>query len=184
MTDVTQILNQIEDGDPSAAELLLPLVYNELRRLAAGKLAGEPAGQTLQATALVHEAYMRLVTAQPDQHWTGRRHFFAAAAEVMRRILVDNARKKKRLKRGGERGRVDFYVDLPVAESHSEDILALHESLDRLAEEDAIAAEVVKLKYFAGLTVVEIADLLGISTRTADRRWSYARAWLHQEIRA
>ena len=182
MTDGTQILSAIEQGDPSAAEQLLPLVYDELRKLAAHKMVQEAPGQTLQATALVHEAYLRLVDVEKAQHWDSRGHFFAAAAEAMRRILVDNAVRKKRPKRGGDRQRVDLEAIATVGASPRGDILALDEALARLSDVDKTSAEVVKLKYFAGLTIPQIAPLLGISARTADRRWAYARAWLHQEL--
>jgi RNA polymerase sigma factor (TIGR02999 family) len=188
MTDVTQILLQIESGDPKAADELLPLVYGELRKLAAARLAQEKPGQTLQATALVHEAYLRLVTT-PDsepgkygKHWDGRGHFFAAAAEAMRRILVENARCKKRLKRGGDLVRKqfnDFTVEGP--EIH-EDLVALDAALDRLKTVDSQAVELVHLRYFAGLSIPDAAEMLGISPRTADRVWAFARAWLHHEI--
>ena len=184
MTDVTQILSQIEQGDPSAAEQLLPLVYDELRKLAAAKLAQEKPGQTLQATALVHDAYLRLVDVDRAQHWDSRAHFFAAAAESMRRILVDNALRKRRPKHGGDRHRVDLDASLTLDGSPNEQILALNEALEKLSDTDEVSAEVVKLKYFAGLTIPQIAELLGVSSRTADRRWAYARAWLHQELSA
>ena len=182
MTDVTRILSAIEQGDPSAAEQLLPLVYSELRELAAQKMAQESPGQTLQATALVHEAYIRLVDVDKVQHWDSRGHFFAAAAEAMRRILVDNALRKRRPKHGGDRQRVDLAANLTLDRSSDESILALNEALTRLSEVDKTSAEVVKLKYFGGLSIPQIAALLGISPRTADRRWAYARAWLHQEL--
>jgi RNA polymerase sigma factor (TIGR02999 family) len=182
MTDVTNILSQIEQGDPSAADQLLPLVYEELRKLAAAKLAHEKPGQTLQATALVHDAYIRLVDVEKAQHWNSRAHFFGAAAEAMRRILVNNALRKRRPKHGGDRQRVDLEANLTLDDSTDDDILALNEALTRLSEADTTSADVVKLKYFAGLTIPQIADLLGISPRTADRRWDYARAWLHQDL--
>ena len=182
MTDVTRILSAIEQGDPSAAEQLLPLVYDELRKLAAVKMAQEKPGQTLQATALLHEAYVRLVDTEKAQHWESRGHFFAAAAEAMRRILVDNARRKRRPKHGGDRQRVALDEALAVTDQPSEDLLALDEALSRLAEQDESLAEVVKLKYFAGLSVEQIAQTIGVSPRQADRLWAYARAWLHQEI--
>jgi RNA polymerase sigma factor (sigma-70 family) len=196
MSDVTRILTQIEAGDPAAAEQLLPLVYGELRKLAAAKLAHEKPGQTLQATALVHEAYLRLVGGQEpgarDQgsgdmgqepvKWDGRGHFFAAAAEAMRRILVDQARSKQALKRGGELERREFEgLDVAIPEI-PEDVVALDAALNKLAEADPRAAELVQLRFFAGLPLPEVAQLLGISPRTADRQWAYARAWLHQEI--
>jgi RNA polymerase sigma factor (TIGR02999 family) len=187
MADVTQILNAIEQGDPHAAEQLLPLVYNELRELAARKLACEAPGQTLQATALVHEAYVRLVASaggEPaERHWDNRRHFFAAAAQSMRRILLDRARHKHRLKRGGgwRRLRLD-QIDLSVSEP-SEDLLALDEAVEKLSREDAGCADLVKLRFFAGLTLEEAAASLGIGRRTADRWWAFARSWLYDELR-
>ena len=185
MSDVTQILARIDDGDASAAEELLPLVYDELRKLAAAKLASERAGQTLDATALVHEAYLRLVPgAGQQQHWDGRGHFFAAAAEAMRRILVDNARRKRRIRHGGNLQRVTLEeCDLPVqSRASDDDILAVHEALDALARTDPQAAELVKLHYFLGLPIDETAELLGTSERTAYRTWSYARAWLYAHL--
>jgi RNA polymerase sigma factor (TIGR02999 family) len=182
MSDVTQILSAIEQGDPQAAEKLLPLVYDELRKLAAQKLAQEKPGQTLQATALVHEAYVRLVDGEISSHWDSRGHFFAAAAEAMRRILIDNARRKQTIKQGGDRERKDFQdFDIAVPDV-SDDILALDEALCQLQVADPKAAELVKLRYFAGLTVEQSADALGISPRTADFLWAYARAWLRQKI--
>jgi RNA polymerase sigma factor (TIGR02999 family) len=182
MADVPQILSQIGSGDPSAAEQLLPLVYDELRKLAAWKLAHEKPGHTLQATALVHEAYLRLVDVQTTQRWDSRGHFFSAAAEAMRRILVDSARRKLRLKHGGEWKRVDVMSIEEVGVSTDEDLLALDEALAKLAAQDNDSAEIVKLRYFAGLTISQIAELLGTTTRTVDRRWAYARSWLHQEL--
>jgi RNA polymerase sigma factor (TIGR02999 family) len=183
MTDVTQILSRIDAGDPAAAEQLLPLIYEELRKLAAARLSQEKPGQTLQATALVHEAYLRLLgPANQDQPWNNRGHFFAAAAEAMRRILVDNARRKDRIRHGGEMQRValdDFPLKVSAAD---EDVLAVHEALDDLARIDASAAELVKLHYFLGLSMDESAQLLGISPRTAYRNWSFARAWLFQRL--
>ena len=182
MTDVTRILSAIDQGDTKAAEQLLPLVYDELRKLAAQKLAREKPGQTLQATALVHEAYLRLVGGEQPQEWNGRGHFFAAAAEAMRRILVENARRKGAGKRGGDRGRQDVdAIDIAASEI-PEDLVALDEALVKLAATDKAAAELVQLRFFAGLPIPEAASLLGISPRTADRLWAYARAWLHQEI--
>jgi RNA polymerase sigma factor (TIGR02999 family) len=182
MNDVTGILSAIERGDPHAAEQLLPLVYDELRRLAAQKLAQEKPGQTLQPTALVHEAYLRLVDEEQARHWNSRGHFFAAAAEAMRRILIETARHKHRRKRGGALQRQDLAtVDLAVPE-RPEEVLALDEALQALADHDSRAAEVVKLRFYAGLALPEVAELLGISPRTADRLWAYARAWLHQAI--
>lgn len=182
MSEVTRILSAIEHGDPHAAEQLLPLVYDELRKLAAQKLADEKSGQTLQATALVHEAYVRLVDVEKPQEWTSRGHFFAAAAEAMRRILVDNARHKRSLKRGGEFVRQDVdALEIAIAEI-PEDLVALDEALTRLAATDKTAAELVQLRFFAGMALPEVAQHLGISLRTAERLWAYARAWLHEEI--
>ena len=182
MSDVTRILSQIEEGDPSAAEQLLPLVYDELRRLAAAKMAQEKSGQTLQATALVHEAYIRLVDVEEAEHWNSRGHFFGAAAEAMRRILVENARRRSRVRHGGDWKRVEFEPEAFVASESVEDFLALDEALDRLAAEDPLSADLVKLRYFAGLTAPEAAKLLGISPRKADFMWSFARAWLRREM--
>ena len=182
MTDVTQILSEIEHGDPSAAERLLPLVYEELRKLAAAKLAHEKPGQTLQATALVHEAYVRLAGENRQEPWRGRRQFFAAAAEAMRRILVENARRKKSGKWGGDLERQDFNLQRLEARRAPEEILALHEALDLLSEKDPTKAELVKLRYFVGLSTAEAAEILGISASSIDRHWAYARAWLHQQI--
>jgi RNA polymerase sigma factor (TIGR02999 family) len=180
MSEVTRILSAIEHGDPHAAAQLLPLVYDELRRLAAAQLTREKPGQTLDATALVHEAYLRLVG---DQQFDNRRHFFAAAAEAMRRILVENARRKHSLKRGGDRRRLDLDRAQPVQGERSEPLLALDETLDRLEARDPDKAQLVKLRYFAGMTIEQAAETLGISVTTANRWWSYARAWLHEEIR-
>jgi RNA polymerase sigma factor (TIGR02999 family) len=177
MSDVTQILSAIEQGDPHAAERLLPLVYNELRKLAAGKLAQEKPGQTLQATALVHEAYLRLVDAEQARHWNSRGHFFAAAAEAMRRILIDDARRKRRPKHGGDRRRIEL-ADVDLAAPPHHDLLELDEALTRLAEQEPTKAELVKLRYFAGLSLAEAAVCLGISPATAKRHWAVARAWL------
>lgn len=182
MSDVTRVLSQIESGDPSAAEKLLPLVYDELRKLAADKLVQENPGQTLQATALVHDAYLKLVDPEKSQQWNSRAHFFGAAAEAMRRILVDNARHKRSRKGGGEFVRQELdNLDIAISEV-PEDLLALNEALNKLAVTDQAAAKLVQLRFFAGLPLPEIADLLSISPRTADRLWAYARAWLHQEI--
>src|SRR5262249_25816286 len=182
MSDVTRILSAIEQGDPSAAEQLLPLVYDELRQLAAQKLTHEQPGQTLQATALVHEAYLRLVDGEQAQHWNRRGHFFAAAAEAMRRILVENARRKKRLRRGGDRRRLSL-DDLDVADGPvADDLLALDEALTQLGTEEPEAARVVQLRYFAGLTIEQTAEALGLSVRTANRHWAYARAWLYRQL--
>ncbi|HEY2157421.1 MAG TPA: sigma-70 family RNA polymerase sigma factor [Isosphaeraceae bacterium] len=178
MNDVTRILATIEGGDPAAAGELLPLVYDELRRLAARKLAAEPAGQTLQATALVHEAYLRLVGGSAANGWDGRGHFFAAAAEAMRRILVNRARDKRRLKRGGGRERVELEEVAIANEGGKLDILALDEAVDALAREEPACAELVKLRFFCGLTQEESAQALGVTRRTADRYWAFARAWL------
>jgi RNA polymerase sigma factor (TIGR02999 family) len=182
MTEVTRILSAIEQGDPQAAEQLLPLVYGELRRLAARKLAREAPGQTLQATALVHEAYLRLVDVEKAQHWNSRGHFFAAAAEAMRRILVENARRKASDRQGGERRRCELLDADLVAGPISDELLDLDEALTRLSIMDAQAAEMVKLRVFAGMTVHEVAEHLGISPRTAKRSWAYARAWLGREL--
>jgi RNA polymerase sigma factor (TIGR02999 family) len=182
MSDVTRILNAVEQGDPHAAAQLLPLVYDELRRLAAEKMAQERPGQTLQATALVHEAYVRLVDVERPQHWTGRGHFFAAAAEAMRRILIESARSKARDKRGGDWQRVDF-EELNVFTSVSPDqLVALDDALVRLATLDPVAGELVTLRYFAGLALDQAAAAVGVSTATAYRHWAYARAWLHSEL--
>jgi RNA polymerase sigma factor (TIGR02999 family) len=181
MSDVTRILNAIEQGDAQAADKLLPLVYEELRRLAAQKMSHERPGQTLEATALVHEAYIRLVGAEA-QNWSGRTHFFAAAAEAMRRILIENARRKLRYKHGADRHRVDLEESEIIIEGPSTDLLALDEALSKLAEEDREVADLVKLRYFAGLTLEQAAAVLGVSRRTADRYWAYARAWLYQQI--
>jgi RNA polymerase sigma factor (TIGR02999 family) len=182
MDDVTRILNAIDRGDTQAARQLLPLVYDELRRLAARRLAREAPGQTLDATGLVHEAYMRLVGPGAGPRWDGRAHFFGAAAEAMRRILVENARRKRSRKRGGDRIREDLDPARIAAPEPSEDLIALDAALDRLAEADPAAAELVKLRYFAGLTIPQAADVLGLSARSADRLWAYARAWLRREI--
>jgi len=181
-SDVTRILSAIEHGDAHAAEQLLPLVYNELRKLAAQKLVQEAPGQTLQATALVHEAYLRLVDTEKVQRWDSRGHFFAAAAEAMRRILVDTARSKRSLKRGRGHARQQLDEAKIVSPEAGEDILALDEALDRLSAEDREAAELVKLRFFAGLTSQQAAETLGISARTAERIWHYARAFLLKEL--
>ena len=182
MSDVTRILSQIESGDPSAAEQLLPLIYDELRKLAAAKLAQEKPGQTLQATALVHEAYVRLVGGEREQFWDNRGHFFAAAAEAMRRILVEVARHKQSQKAGGDWDRLELAQVEPAAKSPRVDILALHEALDKLETQDSRKAALVKLRYFAGLTNLQAADALNISTSTADNDWAYAKNWLRVEI--
>ncbi len=184
MSDVTSLLSASERNEPQAACQLLPLVYDQLRQLAARRMAHEVPGQTLDATALVHEAYLRLVGGDPGRVWAGRAHFFAAAAEAMRRILVENARAKQRLKRGGEFGRADIEPDA-IAAYQSErwdEMLAIDNALDRLAGTDPAAADLVKLRYFAGFSIPEAADVLGVSPRTANRLWSYARAWLRREI--
>jgi RNA polymerase sigma factor (TIGR02999 family) len=181
MNDVTQILAAIEQGDPQAAEQLLPLVYDELRKLAAQRLAREAPGQALQATAVVHEAYLRLIGAETPS-WNGRGHFFSAAAEAMRRILIENARRKKAEKCGGALRRVNLDdVDVP-ADARSEDVLALDEALSRLAAEDPTKAELVKLRFFGGLSVEDAGRVLGIARATADRYWAYARVWLYSEL--
>ena len=184
MSNVTQILSQIESGDPSAAERLLPLVYEELRKLAAIRLAQEKPGQTLQATALVHDAYIRLVDGERTQHWNSRGHFFAAAAEAMRRILVDQARRRQAAKRGGGAERQELHESAIVTDRPAEELLAVDELLDRLAEVDPTAAQLVKLRFFVGLNMSEVADALGISVRSAQDIWAYARTWLHQKIAA
>ena len=183
MNDVTRILSAIEQGDPQAAEELLPLVYDELRRLAKQRLAQEKPGQTLQATALVHEAYLRLVGGEEAQRWDSRGHFFAAAAEAMRRILVENARRKRAEKHGGRLERQDLDAVDIAAPAPSEDLLALDEALTKLEAEDPVKAQLVKLRYFAGLTEEEAASVLGISRATAQRHWRYAKAWLLSELR-
>ena len=182
LTDVTRILSALEQGDPFAADQLLPLVYDELRELAAQKMAREAPGQTLQATALVHEAYVRLVDGEKAQHWNSRGHFFGAAAEAMRRILVDNARRKQRPKHGGDRERVALDESLPPDSTFDDDLVALDEALDKLADQEPAKAGLVKLRYFAGLSLDEAAKALGISRATAKRYWTYARAWLYEEI--
>jgi RNA polymerase sigma factor (TIGR02999 family) len=179
---ITSILSSLESGDPKAAEELLPLIYGELRKLAAAKMAGESAGHTLQGTALVHEAYLRLVDVDHKKQWNSRGHFFAAAAEAMRRILVERARRNLRLRHGGGRQKMDLN-HVEVAESEpGEKVLALSEALERLAAEEPQVSEVVKLRYFGGLTLEETAAALDISLRTANRHWSYAKAWLYQQL--
>jgi RNA polymerase sigma factor (TIGR02999 family) len=192
MSDVTRILSAIDQGDPHAAEQLLPLVYDELRQLAAQRLAHEKPGQTLQATALVHEAYLRLVSPPPpspdeardsgEGQWSSRGHFFAAAAEAMRRILIENARRKKRAKHGGKHHRVDLDEACQVVEEPCDDLEALDEALGRLERVDPLAAQLVKLRYFAGLTMPQAAEALGLALRTAERNWTYARTWLLREL--
>src|SRR6059036_2572296 len=181
MSDVTRILDAIGQGDPKAADQLLPLVYTELRKLAAAKMAHEAPGQTLQATALVHEAWLKLAGSDRQQ-WRGRAHFFGAAAEAMRRILIDKARRKASQKRGGNQASEELHESRIELQAPSGEILAVHDALDALAAEDRMAAEVVKLRYFVGLTIPEIAEALGIAARTADRHWAFARAWLKQAI--
>jgi RNA polymerase sigma factor (TIGR02999 family) len=182
MTDVTQILSEIEKGDPSAADQLLPLVYDELRRLAAARLKQEKPGQTLQATALVHEAYVRLVNASEAQHWNSRGHFFGAAAESMRRILVEQARRKKSLKGGGGLNRVEL-SDADLRDDDRElDMIALDDAIRGLESDDPRAAEVLKLRFFAGLTIKQAAEAIGISPATADNDWAYARSWLRVQL--
>ena len=182
MSEVTRILSAIEQGDPRAAEELLPLVYEELRRLAAQKMAQEQPGQTLQATALVHEAYLRLVDVERAQHWNSRGHFFAAAAEAMRRILVEKARRKMTGKHGGKHEPVDLHTIAARFDSRPEDLLLLDDALTRLRADDASAAELVKLRVFAGLSADEAAQALGLPRTTADRHWTYGRAWLNAHL--
>jgi RNA polymerase sigma factor (TIGR02999 family) len=182
MSDVTRVLSAIEQGDPQAAERLLPLVYEELRRMAVQRMAQERPGQTLQATALVHEAYIRLVDAEKVQHWNSRGHFFVAAAEAMRRILINRARDGKRLKRGGARHRIDLdRIEIALSTS-TDELLVLDEAMERLAAQYPECAALVKLRFFAGLSLGEAATAFGISRRTADRNWAFARAWLHQQL--
>jgi RNA polymerase sigma factor (TIGR02999 family) len=183
MSDVTHTLSAIEAGDPQAAAQLLPLVYDELRRLAARKLVHEQPGQTLEATALVHEAFLRLVGADDRPRWQGRGHFFAAAAEAMRRILIDQARRKQSQRHGGDRKREPLEHAEIAAPQPSPDVLAVDEALERFAQVDPVKADLVKLRYFVGLTIPEAADALGISGTTAERYWAYARAWLHAELK-
>jgi RNA polymerase sigma factor (TIGR02999 family) len=182
MAEVPFLLQAAESGDPEAAAQLLPLVYDELRRLAAHRLAHEAPGHTLQPTALVHEAYLRLVGESPDKHWHGRGHFFAAAAEAMRRILVENARSKHRLKRGGDRARLPLDKAALLAPEPREDLLALDEALTELAATDRAAADLVQLRYFGGLPIPDAAQVLGVSPRTAKRLWTFARAWLLEKL--
>ncbi len=182
MTEMTQILSAIEQGDPQAAEQLLPLVYDELRKLAAQKLAHEKPGQTLQATALVHEAYLRLVESQMGQNWDGRGHFFVAAAEAMRRILIENARRKKRAKRGGDRKRVELDDARSSYTEPVEELFAIDQALEQLALDDPEAAQLVKLHFFAGLSIEDAAEIVGFSRSTAYEHWAYARAWLHRRM--
>jgi RNA polymerase sigma factor (TIGR02999 family) len=184
MSDVTQILSRIESGDPNASEQLLPLVYDELRKLASSRLAQEKPGQTLQATALVHEAYLRLVDADTAAKWDSRGHFFAAAAEAMRRILVENARRKQRVKHGGERRRLDLDEDGVVTNLPPDELLLLNDAIESLAAHDPKAAELVKLRYFVGMSVEDAADSIKLSRTTAYRHWTYARAWLISQLQS
>ncbi len=184
MTEVTQILSQIESGDPSAAEQLLPLVYEELRKLAATRISQEKPGQTLQATALVHEAYLRLVDVEQVQHWNSRGHFFAAAAEAMRRILINRARDKNRLKRGGRLRKLDLHKIVLALDTPEEELVAVDEAIERLAHENKACADLVRLRFFAGLSIRDAAAALNISSSTADRHWAYARAWLFDTLRS
>ncbi|MFO1093253.1 MAG: sigma-70 family RNA polymerase sigma factor [Planctomycetaceae bacterium] len=182
MSNVTRILLEIDIGDPTAPARLLELVYDELRQMAAAKMAREPSGQTLQPTALVHEAYLRLVDVETPQEWNGRGHFFAAAAEAMRRILVEHARRKASLKAGGEFERIEFHDAVADDPSATLDIIALSDALERLHTHDPRKAEVVKLRYFAGLEITQIAEALGLSTASVKRDWTYSRAWLYREL--
>ncbi len=182
MHDVTQVISQIESGTPGAAEKLLPLLYDELRKLAEHKLAHEKPGQTLQATALVHEAYVRLVDVKNSQNWNSRGHFFSAAAEAMRRILIERARRRACVKHGGDRRREELQPAEIAAPEATDDLLALDEALERLRLNDSQSAELVKLRYFAGLTIPQAAEVLGVSPRKADFLWSFARAWLRREM--
>jgi RNA polymerase sigma factor (TIGR02999 family) len=184
MSDVTQILDSIARGDEQASQQLLPIIYQDLRRVAASMLAREPPGHTLQATALVHEAYVRLVDAEGEQTWKHRGHFFAAAAEAMRRILVEKARRKQRVKHGGEHQRIELDDERLVCSIPSDQLLAVDEALERFGEEEPEKAQLVKLRFFAGLSIEEAAETLGISRATASRHWTYARAWLHDAISA
>jgi RNA polymerase sigma factor (TIGR02999 family) len=184
MNDVTRILTAIERGDRAAADELLPLVYQELRKLAAAKLSNEKPGQTLQPTVLVHEAYLRLVDVDEPQEWNGRGHFFAAAAEAMRRILVENARRKQSQRHGGGRRRLELDAVSPATEARDEELLALDEALGKLDERWPEKAKLVKLRYFAGMTIPEAAKAMGISHATAERHWTFARAWLHSQLKS
>jgi len=184
MSDVTRILSAIEQGDPRASEQLLPLVYEELRKLATARMAQEKPGQTLQATALVHEAYLRLVDGEQPQHWNSRGHFFGAAAEAMRRILLNRARDKGRTKRGGQFQRVDLDKIELALDAPNDDLMAIDEAIARLAEENPECANVVKMRFFAGLSIDEVAAAMGVSASTAKRHWAYARAWLFDAIQA
>jgi len=182
MSEATRILSDLANGDPHAAAQLLPLVYDELRHLAAARLAAEPSGNTLQPTALVHEAYLRLVGTPGGDQWDHRGHFFAAAAEAMRRILIDHARQKATARRGGAMQRQELDLDAETSPEPREDLLALDDALDRLASEDSVKADLVKLRYFVGMSLSEAAAALGLSERTASRHWTYARAWLRQAV--
>ncbi|HEX4411998.1 MAG TPA: ECF-type sigma factor [Lacipirellulaceae bacterium] len=182
MTELTNILAEMDADDPTASERLLPIVYDELRRLAAARLAQEKPGQTLQPTALVHEAYLRLVNREESQHWSGRGHFFGAAAEAMRRILIENARRRSRIKHGGELKRAQLSPEEVGRVDKAQELLDLNDALERLAEEDSQSAELVKLRYFAGLTIPQAAEILGVSPRKANFLWSFARAWLKREM--
>ena len=182
MSDVTQILSRIESGDPAASEQLLPLLYDELRKLAAQRLANEKPGQTLQATALVHEVYLRLVGGNQSQGWNGRGHFFGAAAEAMRQLLIERARHKKRIRHGGGRQRIDLDTQLCISADGDDTLLAINDALEHLAASDPEIAQIVKLRYFAGLTLEETAAATNLSVRTVSRHWSYARAWLYQQL--
>ncbi|MDB5385316.1 MAG: hypothetical protein JWM11_962 [Planctomycetaceae bacterium] len=184
MSHITEILNAAATGRPEAAEALLPLLYDELRQLAARQMAHEKPGQTLNATGLVHEAYLRLVGAQPQQDWNGRSHFFGAAAEAMRRILVERARRNQTFKRGGGRVRVEFHDELPVSHANEDHVLAVNEALDALIAHDPQASELVRLHFFGGLSIEEAASIQGISARTAFRNWSFAKAWLFRHLDA
>jgi RNA polymerase sigma factor (TIGR02999 family) len=184
VSDVTRILEAVQQGDAKAADELLPLVYDELRRLAASKMAGEPAGHTLQPTALVHEAWLRLVNAEGQAHFQNRAHFFGAASEAMRRVLVDNARRKLRLKRGGGQERIELNESAIAAPAEDEKVLQIHTALDALAQEDPAKAEIVKLRFFAGLSHKEIASLLDVNEKTVRRHWEVAKVWLFQNIKA
>ncbi|MCA9140413.1 MAG: sigma-70 family RNA polymerase sigma factor [Planctomycetales bacterium] len=182
MTDITTILSKIDQGDPAASERLLPLVYDELRRLAAARMARENPGQTLQATALVHEAYVRLIDGENGNQWDSRGHFFAAAAEAMRRILIDRARAKNRPKHGGDRQRMELEIHCPAGNESPDRLLAINEALEKLQDEHPHVAELLKLRYFAGVPLKDAAELLGISPATAKRRWAFARAFLYGEL--
>src|SRR3954452_16998861 len=182
MNDVTHILSRIEAGDPSATEQLLPLVYDELRRLAAQRLAREKPGQTLEGTALVHEAFLRLAGTDAPQPWNGRGHFFAAAAEAMRRLLVERARRKKGVRHGGGRKRIDLDTQLCISNDGDDTLLAINDALERMRAEEPEAAQVVTLRYFAGLTIKETAAAMNVSVRTVNRHWTYARTWLYHEL--